>query len=131
MRRDDDRIEPLTGASSEIESGDDRRSHLISLHIALVKQQNAEGMTLIWERYIGMLLRYVANQCRTRPQLGAGPDDLAAETFASFWKKASSGGFPALVDRDGLWKLLRAIARRKVAHRAATRAGRSEAEIWP
>jgi RNA polymerase sigma factor (sigma-70 family) len=83
-----------------------------------VKRQDAEGMTLIWERYIAMLLRYVAGQCRTKPRLRAGADDLAAEAFASFWKRASTGGFPDLADREGLWKVLRTIARRKVAHRA-------------
>jgi RNA polymerase sigma factor (sigma-70 family) len=113
--RNSDRSEPKGSAPT---SGDDRRSHLISLHIALVKGQDAEGMTLLWERYIAMLLRYVASQCRTMPRLGAGAEDLAAEAFASFWKRASTGKFPGLVDREGLWKVLRTIARRKVARRA-------------
>ena len=58
----------MIAISGEKPSGDDGSSHLISLHIALVKKQDPEGMTLIWERYIACLLRYVASQCQKKPR---------------------------------------------------------------
>ncbi len=116
---DDERRAPA-GVISDVEPPkDDGRSHLISLHIELVKNQDREGMTLIWERYIAYLLRYVSKQCRKNPRLGgAGADDLTAETFESFWKAATSGKLAGIVDREGLLKVLCKIARRKVSRRA-------------
>jgi RNA polymerase sigma factor (sigma-70 family) len=108
----------LIAVSEDEPAGDDGSSHLISLHIALVKQQDREGMTLIWERYVAYLIRYVASQCKNKPRLGGmGAEDLSAETFESFWKAASSGKLADLRDRESLWRVLCTIAKRKVAHR--------------
>jgi RNA polymerase sigma factor (sigma-70 family) len=115
----DEQRSPAVMLSDEMPREDDGRSHLISLHIELVKKQDREAMTLIWERYIAYLLRFVSSQCKKNPRLrGAGADDLTAETFESFWKAATSGKLSGIVDREGLLKMLCKIAKRKVAHHA-------------
>jgi RNA polymerase sigma factor (sigma-70 family) len=118
-QKDDARRSSLGVLSETMPHEDDGRSHLISLHIALVKKQDPEAMTLIWERYIAYLLRFVSSQCKKIPRLtGAGAEDLTAKTFASFWRAAASGKLPGIVDREGLLKVLCKIAKRKVARRA-------------
>jgi DNA-directed RNA polymerase specialized sigma24 family protein len=115
----DGRRSPSITISVEMPPQDDGRSHLVSLHIELVKNQNREAMTLIWERYIAYLLRFVSSQCKKNPRLAcAGAEDLTAETFESFWRAAASGKLPGIVDREGLLKVLCKIAKRKVAHKA-------------
>lgn len=109
---------PLSVGSPEQTLTGAENSGLITRHIAMIREgKDPEAMKLIVERYLEYLVRYIARRCDATALPGDGPEDLAQETLNSFWKRASAGRFPKLKDRGGLRKLLRTIAKRKVAHR--------------
>jgi DNA-directed RNA polymerase specialized sigma24 family protein len=70
----------------------------------------------LWERYFRRLVGLARLKLRGAPCCAAYEEDVALSAFASFCRNAERGRFPALADRDGLWRLLVTITVRKAAH---------------
>jgi DNA-directed RNA polymerase specialized sigma24 family protein len=72
-----------------------------------------EASRRLWERYFERLARLARARLRTA---GGGPadgEDIALSAFDSFICGTAAGRYPALGDRDDLWRLLVTITARK------------------
>lgn len=92
-------------------------SHLVTLHLALVRQNDREALERLWDRYFPALVRYTARLAGASRLPDQSVEAIALDAFMSFWTSASNGGYGDLADRDEFWALLSKIARRKLAHR--------------
>jgi DNA-directed RNA polymerase specialized sigma24 family protein len=84
-----------------------------------------EASRRLWERYFERLARLAQARLRTA---GGGPadgEDIALSAFDSFVRGAAAGRYPALGDRDDLWRLLVTITARK-AHNQRRDEGRQK-----
>jgi DNA-directed RNA polymerase specialized sigma24 family protein len=88
-------------------SGDDDQP--VSVWIDQVKAGDHEALEKIWHAYLSRLLGLVRGNLRQSAARLADPDDIVQSAMISFWTRACGGRYPALNDRDGLWKLLVAI----------------------
>jgi DNA-directed RNA polymerase specialized sigma24 family protein len=70
----------------------------------------------LWERYFRRLVGLARKRLRGAPRLVGDEQDVALSAFASFCRGAEQGRFPALADRDNLWRLLVVMTARKAAH---------------
>jgi DNA-directed RNA polymerase specialized sigma24 family protein len=83
--------------------------------IGLLKGGQYAAAQPLWERYSRRLVG-LARKClrlRDAPRRAADEEDVALSAFDSFCRRAASGRFPALRDRDNLWKLLVVVTARK------------------
>jgi DNA-directed RNA polymerase specialized sigma24 family protein len=70
------------------------------------------------ERYYGPMVELARARLRAVRRTGGGiedEEDAALSAFDSFCGGVAQGGFPLLVDRDDLWRLLIVITQRKAA----------------
>ncbi len=67
----------------------------------------------LWERYFAKLVRLARSKLAGSARSAADEEDAALSAFDSFCRRAEQGGFPALDDRDNLWRLLVVITARK------------------
>lgn len=67
----------------------------------------------IWERYFPQLVRVARQRLSSRQDLVADEEDIALSVLDSFFEGAQNNRFPNLTDRDGLWRLLSEMTRRK------------------
>jgi DNA-directed RNA polymerase specialized sigma24 family protein len=84
-----------------------------------------EASRRLWERYFERLARLAQARLRTA---GGGPadgEDIALSAFDSFVRGTAAGRYPALGDRDDLWRLLVTITARK-AHNQRRDEGRQK-----
>src|SRR5215470_522936 len=70
----------------------------------------------LWERYFHRLVGLARKKLQGTPRRAADEEDVALSAFDSFCRGAEQGRFPDLDDRDGLWRLLVTLTRRKAAH---------------
>jgi DNA-directed RNA polymerase specialized sigma24 family protein len=70
----------------------------------------------LWERFFRRLVGLARENLRGAPRRAADEEDVALSAFDSFCRAAGCGRFPALADRDSLWRLLVTITVRKAAH---------------
>jgi DNA-directed RNA polymerase specialized sigma24 family protein len=79
-----------------------------------LKSGGDAGAQHLWERYFDELVRLARKKLRARAG-GAAEDeeDAALSAFDSFCRRAASGRFPRLADRNDLWRLLVVITARK------------------
>jgi DNA-directed RNA polymerase specialized sigma24 family protein len=70
---------------------------------------------LLWERYFAQLVRLARSKLRGAMR-GSDEEDVALSAVDSFCRRAETGHFPLLADRDGLWRVLVTITARKAAH---------------
>ena len=70
----------------------------------------------LWQRYFRQLVRLALRKLHGAPRRLADEEDVALSAFDSFFRGAEKGRFPDLNDRDGLWRLLVVMTRRKAAH---------------
>ena len=97
----------------------------VSRWIAGLRAGDGEAAGPLWERYFADLVRVARAKVRQAGRPGADEDeeDAALSAFDSFCAGLARGGFPQLVDRDDLWRLLVVITARK-AWAQAERRGR-------
>jgi RNA polymerase sigma factor (sigma-70 family) len=82
--------------------------------IGRLKDGDADAAQLIWEAYINDLLRLLRKRLDASERRVADEEDLALDAFHSLYRRAVSGQFPRLDDRQDLWQLLVMIAARKL-----------------
>ncbi len=70
----------------------------------------------LWQRYFERLVELARATLRGTPRRAADEEDVALSAFDSFCRGAEQGRFPDLDDRDGLWRVLVVLTRRKAAH---------------
>ena len=68
---------------------------------------------LLWQRYHRRLWQVARRRLKDAPRGAADEDDVVAESFECFFRRAREGGFDRLCDRDDLWRILVTIVRRK------------------
>lgn len=85
----------------------------VSYWLELCRSGHCDSAEKIWRRYhrriVGLANRILGNS-------GCGPgdeEDVAQETFNSFFIGLKKGRFPRLVSREDLWRLLSVITKRK------------------
>jgi len=67
----------------------------------------------IWERYFHRLVRQARRYLHDRVRRAADEEDVALNAMFRFFQSIRAGAFPDLRDRDGLWRLLLALAERQ------------------
>lgn len=78
-----------------------------------VKQGNESAAIALWERYFSDLAQVARKKLIRQHDRMADEEDVALSALDSFFKAAKKGRFPDLRDRDGLWRLLSEMTRRK------------------
>jgi DNA-directed RNA polymerase specialized sigma24 family protein len=91
----------------------------VTLWIGRLEAGDEAAASLLWDRYFARLAQLAGARLRRLRQPGADADaeEAALSAFASFCAGARRGRFPALGDRDAIWRLLVVITLRKVADR--------------
>jgi DNA-directed RNA polymerase specialized sigma24 family protein len=90
-------------------------SQSISHWVARLKAGDPEAAEAIWRRYCEQLVRLGQRKlCGSRRRV-ADEEDVALSAFDSFCRGAAQGRFPALDDRNDLWRLLVTITARKAS----------------
>jgi DNA-directed RNA polymerase specialized sigma24 family protein len=81
----------------------------------------------LWERYFARLVGLARKRLAGARRAAADEEDVALSAFDSFCRAAEADRFPALADRDDLWRLLVALTERKaidlVRHEGRARRG--------
>jgi DNA-directed RNA polymerase specialized sigma24 family protein len=80
------------------------------------RQGDRQAAGQIWQRYFHRLVGLARTALKAAPRRMADEEDVALSAFDSFFRGAEQGRFPELDDRDGLWRLLVVLTRRKAAH---------------
>jgi DNA-directed RNA polymerase specialized sigma24 family protein len=70
----------------------------------------------LWERYFIRLVHLARGKLQGQPRRAADEEDVALSAFDSFCRAAEARRFPALADRDSLWRLLVTLTARKALH---------------
>lgn len=81
--------------------------------IHLLQAGDQAGAQRLFERYFDQLVDRCQAKLAGRPPRAADGEDVAQQALASFFRRAEARQYPDLQDRDGLWKLLLAIASNK------------------
>ena len=82
-----------------------------------LKAGNSAAAQPLWERYFQQLVRLARKKLQGRPRRASDEEDVALSAFASFCRAAENHRFPALTDRDDLWRLLVVLTARKALHK--------------
>jgi DNA-directed RNA polymerase specialized sigma24 family protein len=85
----------------------------VSHWIGQLKAGNTAAARQLWERYFHRLVGLARNKLQTAPRCAQDEEDVALSAFDSFCRQATAGGFPNLLDRDNLWRLLVVITTHK------------------
>ena len=86
----------------------------MSLVVRAVKLGEEEAVRQIWERYFPHLIRLAGQRLANERNGLADGEDVAISAMESFFRAARKGRFPDLKDKDGIWRLLATMTRRKV-----------------
>jgi hypothetical protein len=81
-----------------------------------LKTRDEAAAQQLWERYFARMVGLAREKLRAcrRGDMGSDEEDAALSAFDNFCAGAAWGQFPALADRDDLWRLLALITARKV-----------------
>jgi DNA-directed RNA polymerase specialized sigma24 family protein len=88
----------------------------VSGWIEQARQGDDHAAGKLWQRYFHRLVALARTALRSAPRRFADEEDVVLSAFDSFLRGAEQGRFPDLDDRDGLWRLLVVLTRRKAAH---------------
>ncbi|MCA1686153.1 MAG: RNA polymerase subunit sigma-70 [Planctomycetia bacterium] len=94
-----------------------------------LKAGNHTSVERLWERYFDRLVCLARGRLRgaSRDGVDADEEDAALSAFDNLCRDAARGQYPALADREGLWKLLVVLTVRKslnqIEHRSAQKRG--------
>ena len=98
------------------------------------KLGDPDATRCLWDAYVDRLMRLARSRIRmsVAPSVVEDEEDAVLDAFDSFCRGAMVGRFPALRDREDLWRLLALITIRKVLdqksrQKAARRGGRDKA----
>ena len=83
--------------------------HSVTVWLPRLEQGDPQAAAEIWRRYYNGLVHLARRHLGNAPRRAADEDDVAAEAFEAFIQGVQHGCYPALKDRDGLWRLLAAI----------------------
>ena len=96
-----------------------RRSTILTSHngtithlIGMLKQGDRDAAQGLWQAYFHRLVSLARDRIRASVGL-ADAEDVALSAFDSFFRGVERGRFPALEDRDDLWRLLFVLTVRK------------------
>lgn len=80
-----------------------------------LKEGDLAAAQPLWERYFSRLVAVARGKLKKVRRTSAGEDeeDAALSAFHSFCEGAAHGRYPAVHDREELWKILLVITRRK------------------
>jgi DNA-directed RNA polymerase specialized sigma24 family protein len=81
--------------------------------IAQLRSGDDAAAGKLWERYFHRLAGLARKHLQDIPRLPADGEDVALSAFHSLCAGLEQGRFPALADRDSLWRLLVTITARK------------------
>jgi DNA-directed RNA polymerase specialized sigma24 family protein len=71
-----------------------------------LKEGDRDAARKLWERYFQQLLAFIRKKFKNFPRRMSDEEDVVLQAFNSFFHKVEDGRFPALDDRDSLWRLL-------------------------
>jgi DNA-directed RNA polymerase specialized sigma24 family protein len=91
------------------------RQGSISRFLDGLKAGDSAAADALWQRYCGQLIRLARRQLPSPARRVADEEDVALSAFNSLCLGARRNRFPALSDRDSLWRLLVFITRQKSA----------------
>src|SRR4051812_23225517 len=84
----------------------------VTAWIGALKANDVAAKRKLWDRYFERLARCARGAFGKN--LGVvDEEDIALSALATFFSGAAKGRFPALSDREGLWRLLAFITARK------------------
>jgi DNA-directed RNA polymerase specialized sigma24 family protein len=89
----------------------------VSFWIARLKTGDEEAAQRIWERFYSRLASFCRGRIPDAIRRVSDEEDVALSALAQLFDGAAEGRFPQLSDRDDLWRLLLAIATRKISRR--------------
>jgi DNA-directed RNA polymerase specialized sigma24 family protein len=99
----------------------------VTAWIDQLRRGDQRAASPLWERYYARLIRLARRSLRGARRSAADEEDVVLSAFNSFCSAARAGRFPALLDRDGLWRLLLTLTERKAIdlrrHEAAAKRG--------
>lgn len=78
-----------------------------------LKEGDPKAAQPLWNRYFDGLVRMAHARLAGLPRRAADEEDVALSAFDSFCRDAQRGRFPALSDREDLWRLLITITAQK------------------
>jgi DNA-directed RNA polymerase specialized sigma24 family protein len=87
----------------------------ISRLVRGLKAGDAEAAEKLWAAYFDKVIRLARKKLGGMPRRAADEHDVALSVMKSLYVGTARGRFPALTDRDNLWRLLVVITHRKVA----------------
>jgi DNA-directed RNA polymerase specialized sigma24 family protein len=85
----------------------------ITMWIGRLKAGDPSAATPLWDNYFTRVVDQARRKLGGRGPAVGDEEDVALSAFESFFRRARTGRFPELDDRDDLWKLLMAITSRK------------------
>jgi DNA-directed RNA polymerase specialized sigma24 family protein len=104
-------IRPDTRRGTTMADAPDQGS--ITLCLGLLGQGDAKAAQVIWDRYFQRLVGLARGRLRSAQRRAADEEDVVVSALDSFFRRAQSGQFPRLEDRDDLWQLLFVLTVRK------------------
>jgi DNA-directed RNA polymerase specialized sigma24 family protein len=78
-----------------------------------LERGNPQAAQAIWDRYFQRLVSLARTRLRSAHRRVADEEDVVLSVLDSFFRRAGSGQYPRLEDRDDLWKLLYVLTVRK------------------
>jgi DNA-directed RNA polymerase specialized sigma24 family protein len=85
----------------------------VSRWVEQLEAGDRDAAQALWERYFQRLVGLARVKLRGARRAVADEEDVALSAFDSFCRGAERGRFPALGDRNDLWRLLVVITERK------------------
>ncbi len=86
--------------------------------LGLLRQGDPQAAQAIWDRYFQRLTALARARLHSVHLRAADEEDVVLSAFDSFFRRARSGQFPRLEDRDDLWQLLFVLTVRKAINLA-------------
>ena len=94
------------------------RDDSVTQWVDALKRNDTQGAEKLWEHYFQRLVSLARKQLGKVPPRGSyDENDVASSAFFDVCRAAQEGKFPALQDRDDLWRLMTTITLRKVRAR--------------
>lgn len=82
--------------------------------IAKIRAHDDEAVKVIWDEYFPRLVKLAGKRLQGERARQAGEEDVALSVMKSLVVALQKGRMSQLDDRDGLWRLLASMTRRKV-----------------
>jgi DNA-directed RNA polymerase specialized sigma24 family protein len=90
----------------------------ITLCVAALKRGDRAVAQRLWEAYFRRLVALARSRLHSTSRRVADEEDVALSAFDSFIRRAETGRFPRLEDRDDLWEVLFVLTVRKAIDHA-------------